>query len=112
MTEPRRFRWPLLNGLAYELVMTRKSEKFTFFHLLFGLLPALAIAGVVGRTIDHDTASWSLGSVVVPSLVAGSLGLLSAWALPRVLWYGLRLLIRFDRFTMVFPDSDGDEEDA
>ena len=82
-----------------ELVLTQSNQKFTFFHLMYGVGPALGFGlglGIVTASVE-TTASWLNKAMFVfgGAVVGGVI----AWLLPRVLWKIFYRLSKIDSLT-------------
>lgn len=96
-TTQRRFKSKFLSGLYGELVLTQSFQKFTLFHLMFGVGPAFGFG--IGLGSAETTASWLIASG--GAVVGGVL----AWFLPQVLWKILYRLSRIDSLTETVEDE-------
>ena len=100
-TMQKRFKSKFLRGLYGELVLTQSFQKFTFFHLMYGVGPAFGFGFGLGPA--ETTASW-LNKAMFASGGAVVGGVL-AWFLPQVLWKILSRLSRIDSLTETIEDE-------
>jgi membrane associated rhomboid family serine protease len=91
------FKSKFLRRLYGELVLTQSFQKFTFFHLMFGVGPAFGFG--IGLGPAETTASWlyAFGGAIVGGVLA--------WFLPQVLWKILYGLSRIDSLTEKVEDG-------
>ena len=100
-TMQKRFKSKFLRGLYGELVLTQSFQKFTFFHLMYGVGPAFGFGFGLGPA--ETTASWlnkamsAFGGAVVGGVLV--------WFLPQVLGRILYRLSRIDSLTETIEDE-------
>ncbi len=101
----KRFTSKFLRRWYVELVLTRSNQKLTFFHLMYGVSPALGFGlglGIVKNSVE-TTVSWPNKAMFIfgGAVVGGIL----AWFLPRVLWKIFYRLSRIDSLTETVEDE-------
>ena len=104
-TMQKRFKSKFLRRWYVELVLTQSDQKFTFFHLMYGVGPALGFGLGLGTVITsvETTTSWLNKAMFAfgGAVVGGAL----AWFLPRVLWKIFYRLSRIDSLTETVEDE-------